>query len=83
MGYYLFEGSPYAFLMNLGYLPAGTDLTLRTEIFGKLLERLHHPIGRLVEYHGASLSFKTIQSCGTSFLLRQETFKAKPVARQA
>ena len=77
------QGAANAFLVNLAYLSADADLSVWSEDLDELRQSLHDTMWRLVEDHGSRFFCKGLKSCLPSFLLRQEPFEAKSVARQA
>ena len=69
--------------VNFGNLPRDAAGPVRPEDLDELLESLHQPAGRFVEYHGALLSGKALKQGLAPFFLRQEALEAETVARQA
>ena len=83
MGDDFLQRTTYALLVYLGYLATDADRTVSTEILGKLLQRLHQTIGRLIENHGPLLVLQCSQLCLPALLLRQKALEGKAVARQS
>ena len=75
----LFQRATYTLLVYFGNLTTDTYWTFGTKDLGKLLERFHQTVGRLVENHRALFLTQRLQTCLTSFLLWQESLEAESV----
>ena len=82
MGDGLGQSTAHELLVELGYLARYAHLAVFAEDFGKLLERLEHSVGRLVEYHRACLFAQRLEHRLPSFLLWQKAFETESVAGQ-
>ena len=72
----------HTLLVNLGNLTAYGNLTLRTISLYKLLQRLDQAERRFIEHYGAGFILKRVDARLAALLLRQESLKQEPVARQ-
>ena len=77
------EGASLVLLVELGYLAGDGAAALRAEMLDHLFQRLHEPVGRLVENHRAGFSFQGSEERLPAFLLREESFEGEPVARES
>ena len=77
------QRAAHTFLMNLADFTADAHLTVFAVSLGKLLQRLHQPVGRLVENHGALLLGQTLNLCLTALLLGQKPLEGEAVAGQS